>query len=71
VSERNGVLHVEWDASLHTWVSVFHEGAARTTLALHLTGGSADLPLAGLPAGGRYAIHYSDGLNTTRLLRDR
>lgn len=62
--ESAGVLHLEWDAGTHPFVHVLHEGAQRTTLALNLTGGSADLPLAGLPEGGRFVIHASDGLNT-------
>jgi len=64
VREAAGRLHLEWDASLHPWVNVLHEGAQRTTLALHLTGGTADLPLDGLPAGGSFVVHYSDGLNS-------
>jgi hypothetical protein len=63
VREASGLLHLEWDARLHPYVNVIHQGARRTTLALHLAGGSADLSLAGLPAGGRFLIHYSDGLN--------
>jgi|GEM_PF-597843 len=61
--ESGGVLHLEWDAQTHPFVNVFHQGASRTTLALNLRGGSADLSLAGLPAGGQFVIHYSDGLN--------
>jgi hypothetical protein len=61
--ESGGMLHLEWDPALHPYVNVMHEGAQRTTLALHLTGGRADLPVTGLPAGGRFVIHYSDGLN--------
>jgi hypothetical protein len=64
VREAAGRLHLEWDASLHPWVNVLHEGTQRTTLALHLTGGEADLPLDGLPAGGTFVVHYSDGLNS-------
>jgi hypothetical protein len=63
VQERGTVLHLEWDAGTHPCLHVMHEGAGRTTLALHLTGGRADLPLAGLPPGGTFVIHYSDGLN--------
>jgi hypothetical protein len=63
VREAAGSLHLEWDARLHPYVSVIHQGERRTTLGLHLTGGSADLSLAGLPEGGRFVIHYSDGLN--------
>ncbi|MDR3683271.1 MAG: M66 family metalloprotease [Geothrix sp.] len=63
VQETGGLLHLEWDAQAHPYVNVFYEGSSRTTLALNLRGGSADLPLAGLPAGGQFVIHYSDGLN--------
>jgi hypothetical protein len=64
VIQPNGsLLHLEWDASTHPYVNVFHEGDARTTLALHLTGGSADLPVGDLPAGGKFVVQYSDGLN--------
>ena len=63
VQESDHVLHLEWDAQAHPYVNVLYEGSSRTTLALNLTGGSADLPLAGLPPGGQFVIHYSDGLN--------
>jgi len=63
VREAGGVLHLEWDATAHPYVNVFQEGTGRTTLGLHLTGGRVDLPVGGLPAGGRFVIHYSDGLN--------
>ena len=63
VQEAGGVLHLEWDAQTHPYVNVLYEGSSRTTLALSLTGGSADLPVAGLPAGGQFVVHYSDGLN--------
>ena len=63
VQESGHVLHLEWDAQAHPYVNVLYEGSSRTTLALNLTGGSADLPLAGLPPGGQFVIHYSDGLN--------
>jgi hypothetical protein len=69
--ETAGTLHLEWDASLHPYVNVFHQGAARTTLALHLTGGSADLPVGELPAGGRFVVQYSDGLNPVVRSLDR
>jgi hypothetical protein len=59
VEERDGVAHLAWDAALHPCLSVFHEGAHRTALALYLTGGSADLPLEGLPKGGRFVFHPS------------
>jgi hypothetical protein len=61
--EASGQLHLEWDARLHPYGNVIHQGERHTTLGLHLAGGSADLSLAGLPAGGWFLIHYSDGLN--------
>ena len=63
VQETDGALHLAWDAAVHPYVNVLHEGAHTTTLALHLTGGAADLSLAGVPAGGRFTVQYSDGLN--------
>jgi hypothetical protein len=63
VEERNGVAHLEWDAAVHPCLSVFHEGEHRTALALYLTGGSADLPLEGLPKGGHLVFHPSPAEN--------
>jgi hypothetical protein len=71
VQESGETLHLEWDAQAHPFVNVFYEGAARTTLGLHLTGGSADLSLAGLPTGGQFVVHYSDGLNAVAHLTMR
>jgi hypothetical protein len=61
--ESGTTLHLEWDAQAHPYASVLHEGKIRMTLGLNLTGGSADLSLAGVPAGGQFVVHYSDGLN--------
>jgi hypothetical protein len=74
VQESDGLLHLEWDAHAHPFVNVLYEGTRRTALGLNLTGGSVDLPLAGLPPGGQFVVHYSDGLNavtrwTSRLLQ--
>ena len=44
-TEQGGKLHLAWDAAAHPFVNVIHEGTTRTTLALHLTGGKADLAL--------------------------
>lgn len=71
VQESAEVLHLEWDAQVHPYVTVLHEGSTRTVLGLHLTGGSVDVPLAGLPAGGQFVIHYSDGLNAVVRHADR
>jgi hypothetical protein len=64
VQETGGTLHLQWDAQAHPYLDVIHEGSSRTTLALHLKGGSADLPVAALPPGGQFLLHFSDGLNT-------
>jgi hypothetical protein len=64
--EADGVLQLTWDPRLHPYATVVHEGATRTTLAMNLTGGSAALPLDRLPEGGRFLLHFSDGLNTVR-----
>ncbi|BDU76520.1 M66 family metalloprotease [Mesoterricola sediminis] len=72
VREASGTLHLAWDPVAHPYVDVVHEGTAgTTTLALHLTGGTADLPLAGLPEGGRFQVRYSDGLNAVSRARAR
>jgi hypothetical protein len=63
LEERDGILHVTWDAKAMPYVSIVHEGATRTTLALRLQGGSADLPLAGLPKGGHFTVQGGDGVN--------
>jgi hypothetical protein len=69
--EAGDRLHLEWDAQTHPFVSVYYEGSSRTTLALNLTGGSADLALTGLPAHGQFVIHYSDGLNAVARITPR
>jgi len=72
VREASGRLHLVWNASVHPYVDVVHEGeAGSTTLALHLTGGTADLPLEGLPPGGRIRVRYSDGLASIARDHDR
>lgn len=67
VQETPGWLHLAWDVQAHPYLNLFHEGAHRTTLGLHLAGGRADVPLDGLPAGGRFVLHFSDGLNAAVL----
>ena len=70
-SEQAGVLHVSWDATRFPFLAVTHLGAKRTALALDLQGGSADLPVGSLPAGGRFEFAFSDGLNGERVQRNR
>jgi hypothetical protein len=38
---------------------------------MDLAGGTATLPTAGLPPGGRFEFALSDGLNGERVLRER
>ena len=66
MTESDGFLHIRWNAAAHPYLTVSHEGAQRTTLALNLEGGSADLPIAELPSDGQFVLHFSDGLNTVR-----
>lgn len=62
-SESGGQLKLSWDAARYPVLGVSHVGAQTTVLALRLTGGSASLPTAGLPAGGQWAFSLSGGLN--------
>jgi len=71
IEERDGHLHLTWDAAAHPFLSVVHVGTGRTTLALRLQGGSADLPLEGLPSGGRFVIQAGDGLRSRTFTRQR
>ena len=66
MTEADGILHLRWNAATHPYLTVIHEGVQRTTLALNLEGGSADLPIAELPSDGQFVLHFSDGLNTVR-----
>jgi hypothetical protein len=70
-SEQGGVLTLHWDAARHPYLTVAHVGAARTVIALDLQGGTASLPTAALPAGGRLEFSLSDGLNTERVTLQR
>ncbi len=70
-SEQGGVLQVTWDAARYPSLTVTHLGSRRTALGVDLSGGSATLPVASLPAGGRFEFALSDGLNGERLVRDR
>lgn len=72
-TEQSGALRLSWDASTHRYLTVSHVGggAKRTTLAQDLDGGSASLPLEGLPAGGHLEFSLSDGLNSVRVTHSR
>jgi hypothetical protein len=70
-SEQGGMLTLRWDAARHPYLTVTHVGAARSVIAIDLQGGSATVPTAALPAGGRFEFGLSDGLNTERALLER
>jgi len=65
-----GDLQLTWDAARHPFASVTHvaDGVAgaeedRTVLVLDARGGRVVLDVASLPAGGRFEISLSDGIN--------
>jgi hypothetical protein len=66
-SEQGGTLTVRWDAARHPYLTVSHLAGVRTVIGLDLQGGSASVPTAALPAGGRFEFGLSDGVNTQRL----
>ncbi len=53
-TEKSGTLHVTWDDSEYSSISIVHVGARRTTLALRATGGDVRVSTADLPAGGSF-----------------
>lgn len=67
LSEAGGSLSLEWDSAAYPYASVAHLGTERTTLGLWLQGGQARLSAQGLPAGGRFEVALSDGVNSVRL----
>jgi hypothetical protein len=72
LAERDGELHLGWDASVWPRLALTRVGVeGRTALALDLRGGAAVLPLAGLPDGGVFEVAASDGIEgfTLRLGR--
>ncbi len=67
-NESNGRLRVEWDtaAASHVAVTYVLDGT-RTVLGVSRTGGVAEFDTAALPAGGRFEIALTDGLNARSL----
>ncbi|HEY5247397.1 MAG TPA: M66 family metalloprotease, partial [Dermatophilaceae bacterium] len=63
LTEGAGRLVVTWDADATPTLSVTHVGRRRSTLALGLLGGRAELPLDGLEDGGTWEVSASAGLN--------
>jgi hypothetical protein len=59
-----GQLHVNWNGAAYPHLTVTHvSGSARTVLALNPRGGTAQIDLSGVPAGGELEFSVSDGLN--------
>jgi trimeric autotransporter adhesin len=70
VATVGGDLQLTWDAARHPFASVTHvaDSAAgadeeRTVLVLNARGGRVALDAASLPAGGRFEVSLSDGIN--------
>ena len=70
LAEADGTLRLRWDATTHPYAGLIHLDAAgrRTTLALRLTGGDIQVPVAGFEPGGHYELVLSDGLNPIRTM---
>jgi hypothetical protein len=71
-SESGGVLTVTWDTAAATHIGVtWVERGQRIVLGVNVTGGRATYDVSALPAGGRYEVTASDGLNarTLQLMR--
>lgn len=67
-NESNGRLRIEWDTAAASHVAVTHVlDGARTVLGVSRTGGVADFDTSALPAGGRFEVALSDGLNSRAL----
>jgi hypothetical protein len=69
--EQGGVLTVQWDAQTYPYLMVTHVGDKRSTLIVDAKGGKLQLPIQGVPAGGRFELSFSDGLNAMRVEQKR
>lgn len=66
LSERPNVARLTWDAARYPTLAVSHVGAeGRTTLALELTGGVAEVSTLGLEQGGTLELSLSNGVEST------
>ncbi|MBB6098122.1 hypothetical protein HNR42_001547 [Deinobacterium chartae] len=63
-SETASALQLSWNAQAYPYVAVAHLGAERSTLAVQLEGGKAELSTLGLEEGGTFEITLSDGMNS-------
>jgi hypothetical protein len=65
--DRGDRVEVRWDNRAYPYATVAHvDGDVRTTLALWLEGGQAELMTENLPRGGHYEVSLSDGLQSIR-----
>ncbi|GAB3242554.1 hypothetical protein GCM10027296_01170 [Chitinimonas naiadis] len=69
--EVDGELQLSWNAAAFPRLAVTHVGSERTVLSLGLKGGSARLPLAGLPAGGKFEFSLGQALDARVLVVKR
>lgn len=70
-AETGGQLRLRWDPSTYPYLTVAHIGTQRTTLSFDMQGGSGNVAVAGLPAGGSFEFVLSDGMNSIRILQPR
>ena len=63
-SESNGRLRVQWDTAAASHIAVTYvANGVRTVLGVNRTGGNAEFDVSELPAGGRFEIALTDGMN--------
>jgi hypothetical protein len=63
-TESSGTLRVQWDTAAASNVAVTYiADGKRTVLGVSRVGGTAEFDVSQLPAGGRFEIALSDGLN--------
>ncbi|WP_374509817.1 IPT/TIG domain-containing protein [Niveibacterium sp.] len=67
-TEHDGQLDLRWNADRYPAVQVLHLGAIKTVLATQLSGGTATLPLTGIPAGGEFVFSLSNGFDARRIV---
>jgi hypothetical protein len=63
-SESDGRLRVQWDTSAASHIAVTYvANGVRTVLGVNRAGGNAEFDVSELPAGGRFEIALTDGMN--------
>lgn len=73
VEDLGNQLEITWDASVHPWAAVAFIDAEgeHATLALHLRGGHAVLPIGKLASSGTFEVSVSNGLDARRFVFER